>query len=309
MKQTWNQKYRPKNKKDYITQNAQHKELLEQWIEDNHIPSVLFAGNSGTGKTSMANVIIHELSIDPYDVLEMNASNDNGVDSIRNRVVSFVSGMPVNSPFKIVLMNEADRLTQAAQDMLRGVMDDYEDNARFILTCNYPEKLSDPFRSRFYTLKINAPNKASMTERFLEILMKEGIKVKDLNLIESYVNEYYPNFRNLLTNAEEHSRNGTLLPFGEGISDVTEFMVNIVKYIESDDWSKGREYLAENIPTDSWTECYRFLYEYIGDIGKFRNIDNWKKGIITIADHLHKDSIVADREINFASCLASLSII
>lgn len=306
-KEMWDRKYRPKNVSGYITQNESQKELIEKWVSEKSIPHLLLAGHHGTGKTSLAYMLKNELDIDDFDFLDINASDDNSVDVVRTKIKSFISGMPVASEFKIVFLDEADRLSAGAQDSLKSMIEEYSHSVRFILTCNKPHKISNEIQSRILRLNFTGPDKISMTERFIEILAAEKIKIKSLELVQEYVDACYPDFRQLLVKAQESIKDGRLVALGDNVSDTTEFMIKIIGFLEADDWASSREYLSKNIPDDKWDECYRFLYEYLHDIGKFKDQKKWKAGIIVIGDHLYKHSFVADAEINFAACLARLS--
>lgn len=306
-KEMWAIKYRPKWSKDYITQNQEQKEIIDKWIAEKNIPHLLLSGHRGTGKTSLAYMLANELNIDKFDFLKINASDDNSVDVVRTRIKNFISGMAVASEYRIVFLDEFDYFTQNAQHMLRAMMEDYADNARFILTCNKPQKIIPEIHSRCFEMNFIAPNRKDMTIRLVEILAAEQVKVKSIDHIKEYISACFPDFRKLLMTVQNSVKNGELVPLEAVVSDTTEFMVKIFEFLETDNWVASREYLAKNIPDDKWEECYRFLYDYLKDITKFDDIHKWNEGIIVIADHLKWHTQVADPEINFASCLASLA--
>lgn len=304
----WDEKYRPKTINEYITQNDDLKEMLDKWLAIKIIPHLLLSGHHGTGKTSLAYMLKSELEIDDFDFLKLNGSSDNSIDVMRGRVLNFISGMAVSGDFKIVFIDEADRLSIPALDFLKNAIEDNASNARFILTTNKSYKIPNELKSRFTEIKFDGPNKIAMTERFIQILAAEKVKIKSLELVQEYVDAHYPDFRQLLLAAERNVRDGRLIPWNEMASDSTEFMVKIIEHLETDNWIAAREYLSKNVPDDKWEECYRFLYDYLGNIGKFeKDVKKWKVGIIVIGDHLYKHGFVADAEINFAACLARLS--
>ena len=136
MKELWVEKYRPRDVDGYVFRDEVQREQVKQWIKEGTIPHLLFSGAAGIGKTTLAKILINALGIDTYDVLEINASRENNVDNVRNNITNFVSTMPFGQ-FKIVLLDEADYLSPNAQAALRGVMEEYSQTARFILTCNH----------------------------------------------------------------------------------------------------------------------------------------------------------------------------
>jgi len=140
LKQLWVEKYRPKTMDDYVWIDNNQKSMIESWIKERYLPQLLLSGAAGTGKTTLAKVLINALNVEPADVLIINASRDNNVDTVRNKITNFGQTMPFGD-FKIILLDEADYLSPNAQAALRGVMEQYANIVRFIITCNYPQKI------------------------------------------------------------------------------------------------------------------------------------------------------------------------
>ena len=140
MKELWVEKYRPKTLDGYVFRDSHQKEQIESWVKQESIPHLLFSGNAGIGKTTLAKILLNELEINDLDVLEINASRTNSVEDVRDKIVNFVQMIPFGN-FKVVLLDEADYLSPNAQAALRGVMEEYHTTSRFILTCNYPNRI------------------------------------------------------------------------------------------------------------------------------------------------------------------------
>lgn len=304
-RQLWSTKYRPKTLDEYIFKNDEHRELIESWIKDKSIPHILLKGHRGTGKTALAYLLKELLDIEDSDFMEKNASDENSVEIIRNDVHNFVSTLAVGD-LKIVFLDEADRLSGAAQDTLKAMMVDYADTARFILACNKPQKIIPELKSRCQELEYKALDKDQMLERAAIILKKEKVKTSLENL-ESYIDSCYPDFRKLIETLDQKSKNGELLPFNAGDEEITDYQLKIVEMIEGDNYNGLREAMSAVVSDEEWDEVYRFLYDSLHELGKFKNDpDRWSQGIIIIADHLFRHGQVADPEINAAAMFLRL---
>lgn len=294
-KALWELKYRPKDISEYVFQSDRQKEVISKFIEDKSIPHLLLSGHRGTGKTTLAMVLKKELEIDDSDFLVINASRENDVDTMRNKIHGFISTFAM-SRFKIVFLDEADRMSKAAQDAAKSMLEEYADNARFILTSNHPNKIIPELRSRCHEVAFKKMDKYDNLERLAYILKNEKIKA-DLPTVEKYVDLAYPDLRKTIQLAQANCLNGKLMPPTE-IDPSTEVNLRIVELMETDKYSAIRDVLASGMADDDWEQMYRFLYETLDGIGKFEDSKKWKAGIIIIADHLYKHSIVADPEIN-----------
>jgi replication factor C small subunit len=303
----WDAKYLPKKQEDYIYQDENQKKTIQEFLDKKYIPNLVLSGHRGTGKTSLVYLLKNSFGIEDTDFLKINGSAQTGKDVITSTVQSFISVLPMSFDYKIVFIDEADRLSPAAQDALKGMRDEYIDNARFIFTSNKPHKLIAELRSRALEIEYKSIDKDEMTLRFATILQKEKVKFDNIEVLDDYVNACYPDFRKLLITAQGAVSEGKLRPFANAISDTTEFMVRASEFIEKDNWEEARTYLAANVPDDNWEDCYRFLYDYLHEIGKFADTKKWKAGIVIVADHLYRHAYVADPELNFTACLIRLS--
>jgi len=190
MKELWVEKYRPKTVDGYVFRDDHQRRQINTWIKEKSIPHLLFSGSAGIGKTTLAKMLINEIGIEDYDVLEINASRENSVDVIRDKITNFVQMIPFG-PFKVVLLDEADYLTLNAQAILRGLMETYASTSRFILTCNYPNKVIPALHSRCQGFHVEKTDQTEYTARVATILVEENIEF-DLDTLDLYVKVAYP---------------------------------------------------------------------------------------------------------------------
>ena len=185
MKELWTEKYRPNDIDGYVFRDETQKEQVATWIKEKTIPHLLFSGAPGVGKTTLAKILIHQLGIDEYDVLEINASRENSVDTIRDKISGFVQTMPFGD-FKIVLLDEADYISPNGQAALRGVMETYASTARFVLTCNYPNRVIPALHSRCQGFHIERIDQTEFTARMAKVMLEENVKF-ELDILDTYV--------------------------------------------------------------------------------------------------------------------------
>lgn len=294
-KELWEIKYRPKSVEDYLFQDDKHRELVNKFISEKTIPHLLLNGHRGTGKTSLAVVLKNELEIDDSDFMVINASDENNVDTMRNKIKGFISTYSM-SEFKLVLLDEADYLSQSAQALLRNMMEEYANNARFILSCNRGNKIIPELKSRCFEILFKRMDKTDMLERLAIILKAEKVKV-NLRTLTTYVDMAYPDMRKAIQLIQNNSLDGILQEPSE-IDPSTEVNLKVVELMEANKYSSIREAISGNMSDDDWEQLYTFLYTYLHEIGKFSDEKKWKAGIIILAEHLYKHSLVADPEIN-----------
>lgn len=304
-KQLWSIKYRPKTLDDYIFKNDEHRALVERWVDEKSIPHIFLKGHRGTGKTSLALLLKALLNIEDTDFLVINASDENSVETIRNKVKNFVSTFSFGD-FKIVLLDEADYITPSGQAVLRNMMEEFSDNARFILTCNKPQKIIPELKSRCQELEYQSLDRDQMLERAAIILSKEKVKA-DIDDVEAYINSCYPDFRKVIETLDQNSVNGVLTPFIESDEEISDYQMKIVEMIETDTYSSVREAMSAVVSDDEWDEVYKFMYDTLHELGKFKgDFDKWSQGIIIIADHLFRHTQGADAEITAAAMFLRL---
>jgi replication factor C small subunit len=301
----WVEKWRPKTVDEYVFVDKNQERIVKQWIKDGSIPHLLFSGEPGTGKSALARVLIKELHIHDYDVLELNASRERGVDIVRTRINNFAETMPFGK-FKIVFLDESDFLTTDAQAALRHDMEAYSDTVRFILTCNYEHKIIPALReSRCTKFHIAKPDITEFTARAATVLVGENIEF-DLDTLDTYVRVSYPDLRKCLNQLQSNSGTGKLAkPQSEGNGE-EELLIAAVQLFKNGKILEGRQQLMQYIsmyPTRI-ESTYRWMYE---------NLDLWGKtneqkdaAIIFIRNGLANLPLVGIPEISLAATLAEL---
>ncbi len=299
----WVEKYRPKTLDDYIFHDEAHKASIVRMLADQTIPHLLFSGVQGSGKTALAKVIIESLGVDEMDILILNASDENSVDVMRDKIKNFVKTIAFGE-FKVVLLDEADYITHSGQAILRNMMEQYSEEARFILTCNYENKIIPAIKSRCQQFRFSKGNKDQITEYVATILIKEKIKW-DIDLVDKYVSTGYPDVRKIVNLIQQNSNDGVLSELHSEGND-GDYKFEILDLISEDNWTKIRKICCDNISSGEWEDLYRFLYDNLDKSTKFKDQTKWENGIITIAEYLFKHSSVADPELNAAAMFIQL---
>lgn len=310
----WVEKYRPETIDAYIFHDPNQKAAVMRMINDKSIPHLLFSGSAGTGKTTLARILVRAMEIDRTDVLILNSSDENSVDVMRDKIKSFISTVAFG-PFKIVYLEEADRLTPHAQEVMRNMMEAYADHARFILTCNHENRITAPIKSRCQHFHFKAADQVEITEYCINILAAEKVKFS-LPLLEKYVAYGYPDIRKIINLLQQNTVDDDgefegrkyrrlAIPTFEGVGE-GDWKFSLLDLIEANKWTEARLLLCEQVIPEEWEEVYRFLYENLDKAPKFQDRDKWEEGIIIIAEFLYKHGICADPEINAASMLIQL---
>lgn len=303
MKKLWVEAYRPTTVADYVFRDEEQRKQIQSWIDSGSIPHLLFSGAPGVGKTTLAKILINELGIDEYDVLEINASRENSVDTIRDKITGFVQTMPFGT-FKVVLLDEADYISPNGQAALRGVMETYHASARFILTCNYPNRVIPALHSRCQGFHIERVDITEFTARVATVLVSENVDF-ELDTLDSYVRSTYPDLRKCLNLCQMNSTSGRLVSPAGDEGGVKEWKLEAVNLFKAGRTTDARKLMCSSVRPEEMEEVFRWMYD---------NLDLWStipekqdEAIVVIRNGLVNHSFVADPEINLSATIIELA--
>jgi len=289
-----NERYRPNTLENYVG-NATLKSSISKQLKQNDIQNYLFYGSAGTGKTTLAKLIINNLDCDS---LYINASDERGIETIRDKVSGFASVASIK-PLKVVILDEADFLTIQAQASLRNVIETFSRSTRFILTCNFVERIIDPLQSRCQTFKVIPPTKKEVAVHIVGICDKENIGY-EIPAIGKLVNRYYPDIRKMLNTVQASTVDGHL-QLDDSLLVSTSYMAAVLDELKNNNHKNIRQIIADS-GVDDYEELFRFLYE---------NASEYMPGkegtaAILINEHLYKSNFRIDKEINLMSLIQNL---
>ena len=291
----WIEAYRPKNLDHYIG-NDDLKERVAGFIAKNDIPHLLLHGSAGGGKTTLAKLIVGNIECDK---LYMNASDENGIDVIRDKVKQFASAASF-SPIKVVILDEADFITQPGQAALRNIIEEYSASTRFVLTCNYIERLIEPLTSRCEIHILKPPSMGEVAKHVCtNILDVEGVKY-DIKEVAALIKDSYPDIRSIIKNLQAGTKDNQFT-FTVSSTDWLNHLTTILASRDQKAWYSIRQLVAD-AQVDDFQTAYRFLFD---------NLEKYSYGhdaeiSVVLDDFIWRAGVVPDKEINFAAAIAKI---
>jgi|TARA_A200000159_G_scaffold36036_1_gene32521 replication factor C small subunit len=295
----WVEKYRPQKLDEYVG-NEHLKSKVKDYLTSGDIPHLLFFGKAGTGKTTLAKLIVNSIDCDHIII---NASDENNVDTVRNKVKGFASTVGFKD-LKVIILDEFDYMTPNAQAILRNLMETFSRHCRFILTCNYVEKVISPIRSRTQEFQIVPPSKKEVAVQISQILGSEAITFEPKNLVP-IIDASYPDIRKIINTCQLNSHKGELKIDTKNVieGDLKSKLIDI--FTSKDDkrnkYMKIRQAVADS-RTQDFTDLYSYFYEKVDDYAE----GNTANVILTISERQSKDALVVDKEIQFMALMIEL---
>ena len=294
----WVEKYRPTTMDTYIG-NEHLKSKVSVYLESGDLPHLLLYGKAGTGKTTLAKLLVNNIEC---DYMYINASDENSVDTVRNKVRGFASTMGFKD-YKIIILDECDYITPNAQAALRNLMETFSKHCRFILTCNFVERIIDPIQSRCQSFQVIPPSKKEVALHIHNILNEEGVASK-MDDVAGLVNAGYPDIRRVINSCQRQCVDGMLVVDKQSLveSDYKMKLLEIIKTQNKKDAFKGvRKLLADSQVTD-FAELYKLMYDEVDSYGT----GHIAECILIIAKYQLSDSQVVDKEINAMAMIIEL---
>ena len=304
MKYLWVEKYRPTTIDEYVFRDDGQKQQIESWIKQQEIPHLLFSGSAGIGKTTLAKILCNELDINEYDIMFSNGSKEGRKIEWVDKLISFCQTIPFGA-FKVVIIDEADFLNpMSVQPALRNLMEDYSSTVRFILTCNYPQKIIPALHSRCQGFHIETVDREEFTARVATILIKESIDL-DIDTLDTYVKATYPDLRKCINSVQMNSGTGVLLPPNKSDKNEADWRLDMVTMFKAGKINEARKMICKAARPEEMEDIYRWLYDNLDLISEHEAIQD--KAILVIKQGLVDHTLVADPEINLAATLIRIA--
>lgn len=305
MLELWTETHKPKSISEYVFKNEKQKKQVQEWLKSGALPHMLLSGSPGTGKTTLAEVLLNELGVNKFDIKVVNASKDNSVDFIRDTITSFIQTSGYGN-MKYVLLDEADFLSISSQSVLRHMMSEYADTARFILTCNYPQKIIPALHSRteMGRMHIDRLDKDEFTLKICNILITENVEF-DMPIVDFIVDKTYPDLRRAIGLAQANSYDGKLHQ-PEDAEEVSDYKIDMIALFRAGRYREARELVCSQASPEEYEDIYRFMYRNVEIWGEEEQVQN--KCILIIRDGLVKHTSCADSELNLSATFIELEL-
>jgi DNA polymerase III delta prime subunit len=299
----WVEQYRPKTIDDCILPDSL-KSLFSSFIKKGELSNMLFSGTPGIGKTTVAKALCEQMNC---DWIMINGSEEGGIDVLRNKIKNFASTVSLSGGKKVVILDEADYLNpQSTQPALRGFVEEFHKNCRFILTCNFKNRIIEPLHSRFSNIefKVNPKDKPKLASRLFEravyILKEQNVSYEDKVLVE-LITKHFPDFRKLINELQRYSVSGSI-DAGILVNVSDENLKTLVTHLKNKEFSDMRKWVVNNLDNDP-VKIFRKIYDTL-----YTNLEpsTIPHAVLIIADYQYKSAFVADQEINLVACLTEL---
>ena len=298
----WVEKYRPQTIKDCVLPDTL-KETFQKIVDGGELPNMLFTGTAGLGKTTVAKALCNELGL---DWILVNASESGNIDTLRTRIKQFASTVSLQGGYKVVILDEADYLNaQSTQPALRGFIEEFANNCRFILTCNFKNRIIEPLHSRCGVYEFNTTKKelAGLASQFMKratsILEAEGVSRIDDKSLANLIMKHAPDWRRILNELQRHSMVG--ITSGDTTDSVRSFE-SLFDHLRNKDFKKMRSWVAQNVDADA-TAIFRAIYDQMNEKIKPESIPQL---VLILADYSYKNAFVADHELNTVACMTEI---
>lgn len=299
----WTEKYRPNTLDGYVFKDESLKDIINKWIREKSIPHILLSGVQGSGKTTLAKILTNELNVIEYDIMFANGSKEGRKIDWVDKLISFCQTMPFGD-FKVIIIDEADYLGAAVQPALRNLMESYSSNVRFILTCNYPNRIIPALHSRCQQIHIEKLDITEFTARIATILISENIEF-DLDVLDTFVQASYPDLRKCINNTQMNTIDGKLQLPDTSNSNSQDYQIAMVDLFKQGKIREARKLLCNQARAEDMDYIYRWCYDNIDLFGD--TIEKQEKAILIIKQGLVDHTICADAEINLSATLIRLA--
>ena len=299
----WVEEYRPKTIDDCILP-ASLKTLFQSFIDKGEISNMLFSGTPGVGKTTVAKALCEQMNC---DWIMINGSEEGGIDVLRNKIKNFASTVSLSGGKKVVILDEADYLNpQSTQPALRGFVEEFHKNCRFILTCNFKNRIIEPLHSRFSNIEFRINNKdkpklaSQLMDRAIYILKEQNIEYEDKALV-GLITKHFPDFRKLINELQRYSVSGAI-DAGVLVNISDENLKTLTAHLKSKEFGDMRKWVVNNLDNDP-VKIFRKIYDSLNTTLQPETIPH---AILIIADYQYKSAFVSDQEINLVACLTEI---
>jgi DNA polymerase III delta prime subunit len=299
----WVEKYRPKKVEDCILPNSL-KQIFQKTLEVGELQNMMFTGTAGTGKTTVARALCNELDL---DYIIINGSEESGIDTLRNKIKQFASSVSLSGGYKVVILDEADYLNpQSTQPALRGFIEEFSANCRFILTCNFKNRIIEPLHSRCSVIEfaIAKKEKEALAGQFMQ-MVQQILRVESINsdpeVIAELIIKYFPDFRRTINELQRYSNFGKI-DSGILVSATDVSLDNLMSSLKLKDFRKMRQWVADNIDIEP-ASMFRKIYDNMNEFVEPASIPQL---VLILADYQYKNSFVADHELNMVACLTEV---